>query len=255
MRRLTVAVAACSLLPVMGSVSWQPSAQAGDALAGHPATRLLFTFDNGESLAPGSRVKDVAGVPDNGRVVTADGGRLRPVDHRKGRAAQFPRRCLERGCPRAIIAVHNRKALNPHRNAFSFGAQVRIKADQTAKTSTIVQKGDYDSRRGRWRLRVNRSEAKPYCLVKGSKRLPAPARGRGRGGWAMAHAALLPPRASTPVVRRRPAGRIRHRAHRLRLQPRAHPRRWHGGDIHPQQPVLRPHGPGLPSHQPVRRLL
>lgn len=169
MRRLTVAVAACSLLPVMGSVSWQPSAQAGDALAGHPATRLLFTFDNGESLAPGSRVKDVAGVPDNGRVVTADGGRLRPVDHRKGRAAQFPRRCLERGCPRAIIAVHNRKALNPHRNAFSFGAQVRIKADQTAKTSTIVQKGDYDSRRGRWRLRVNRSEAKPYCLVKGSK--------------------------------------------------------------------------------------
>lgn len=167
MRRTIVSLLTCTAvaLPMQGAAADPTAADA----AARASTRLTYTFQNGESLRAGTRVVDSAGARDNGRVVAANGGRLFPVRHGSGRAAQFPDKCVESGCPRAIIVTPHRKPLNPQRRPFRFGAEVRVAPDRTAFTSTIVQKGDFDSPNGRWRLRVNRSTAKPYCLVKGTK--------------------------------------------------------------------------------------
>jgi hypothetical protein len=133
-------------------------------------TRLLFTF-NHDSLSGGSRVTDTAGRPDDGRVLTGQGGTIRPVSHGQGKAAQFPAPCVDPGCPRAIINVRDKPRLNPGDQRFSFGAEVRLSAKQAVWRSTIIQKGKYFSQRGRWRLRVDGDSGRPYCLVKGTKGL------------------------------------------------------------------------------------
>jgi hypothetical protein len=102
--------------------------------------------------------------------LASDGGHLTPVKHRRGHAAQFPARCLQQGCARAIISTPSRRSLNAGGHQFSFGAQVRVAEDRApATTSTIIQKGSSSSSNGRWRLRLNRMQGKPYCLVKGTK--------------------------------------------------------------------------------------
>lgn len=133
------------------------------------ANRLLYTFEHGESLTAGSAVIDSAGFADNGRVVAANGGDLTSVRHRSGHAARFPRTCVQQGCPRAIISTRSRTSLNARGHTFSFGAQVRVNENRTAFKSTVIQKGSYRSPRGRWRLRLDRQDARPYCLVLGSK--------------------------------------------------------------------------------------
>jgi hypothetical protein len=147
-------------------------------------TRLLFTF-NQDSLSGGTRVTDSAGRPDNGRVLTGQGGAIKPVAHGQGKAAQFPARCLNAGCPRAIINVADKPRLNPDGRRFSFGAEVHLTPQQAVWRSTVIQKGKYSSPRGRWRLRVDGDTGRPYCLVKGTKGLVRirAERGIANGAW------------------------------------------------------------------------
>jgi hypothetical protein len=170
MRLGVAAVAASSVVALL-----MPAAVAGDSASvvrgEQSTTRLRFTFEHGESLRPGTTVVDSAGKPNNGKVLSANGGRLTRVKHRSGHAAQFPDRCLQQGCPRAIISTPSRKSLNARGRQFSFGAQVRVAPNRApASTSTIIQKGSPTAAK-RWRLRINRPQGKPYCHVSGTKGL------------------------------------------------------------------------------------
>jgi hypothetical protein len=166
-KTLLLAVAMATLTFPMSSSTAGPISDSGGERRAY-RTELAYTFDNGESLRPGTRVVDSAGrYRDNGRVTTANGGRLTPVRHRGGRAAAFPNPCPDRGCPRAIIATPNRRGLNPGVRAFSFGAQIRVNPNRTAFKSSIIRKGDFP-RPGRWRLRVDRAEGFPYCSIAGT---------------------------------------------------------------------------------------
>jgi hypothetical protein len=168
MRLAAAAVAASGAVALLVPTA-VASGDTGDARRGATDTRLMFTFEHGESLRAGSTVVDSAGAPNNGKVLSANGGRLRAVKHRSGHAAQFPDRCLEQGCPRAIISTPSRKSLNARGRQFSFGAQIRVRPSRApASTSTIIQKGSPSTAK-RWRLRINGPQGKPYCFVSGTK--------------------------------------------------------------------------------------
>ena len=165
-RILVASVALATVLPL------SPSVSAADADRGaqqrRPGAGVLYLFDSRESLVGGSRVLDSMGRRNDGSVVAANGGQVTSVRHHRGWAARFPGRCVQQGCPRAFVSTPNRRGLNPGRRAFSFGAQVRVSADSTAAKSTVIQKGRYTNPRGRWRLRLDWADARPYCLVRGT---------------------------------------------------------------------------------------
>ena len=168
MRKALLAAVALATLTV--SLSTSTAASDLDQVEERRVQRavLVYTFDNGESLRSGTRVVDSAGpYSDNGRVTTANGGRLTSVRHGGGRAARFPAPCPDRGCPRVIISTPHRSALNPGIRPFSFGAQIRVSPNRTAFKSSIISNGDFPIA-GRWRLRVDRAEGFPYCAVSGT---------------------------------------------------------------------------------------
>ena len=152
---------------VLGVVA--PSAVAatsGSSVAAAGAgVAFRFTFDNGESLRAGTRVKDASGHGRYGIVRVSGRGHLTVLQNgTPGRAAGFPRAC--QGCGRAIITVSSRPALNPAKGPFSFGASVRATAKQTPlhRDPNIVMKGS--SVRGKWKLHLLGS--RPRCVFAGA---------------------------------------------------------------------------------------
>ncbi len=132
--------------------------------AGKVTTEFRFTFDRRESLRPGTTVRDVSGHRNHGRVMTSNGGRLRKVNGAPGEAAKFP--CA--GCGRALINVPDRRALDPGRNPFWFGASIKV-ADREArrgKDPNIMQKGLISQPGSRWKLELIGS--RPQCTIRGS---------------------------------------------------------------------------------------
>jgi hypothetical protein len=121
--------------------------------------QFLFTFDNKESLKPGTRVVDASGHRHGGRVVV-EGGKIvgRPGMIRRG--AQFP----DRG--RAIIQVADRRSLDPMRRSFIFGASVRVGPGRAANGANVVQKGYYNQAGGQWKLQLATGGV-PVCVIHG----------------------------------------------------------------------------------------
>jgi len=121
---------------------------------------LLLDFDNGESLAAGTLVRNVAGRG-GGRVLVAADGELRSVPGAVKRGAGFP--C--RTCGRAIISVNDKAALDPGRRELKFGATVRLSVAQGRGHSNVVQKGFFKQRGGQYKLQIDFGT--PSCVLSG----------------------------------------------------------------------------------------
>lgn len=128
------------------------------------AQTFRFNFDNGETLKPGTRVRDVSGHGHFGIVRVSGNGHLTVLDNGvKGRAAGFPR--ARPGAGRAIITIDKDPALNPAKRPFSFGAAVRATPKQApdGKDPNILQKGSDVT--PKWKLHLIGS--KPRCVFAG----------------------------------------------------------------------------------------
>lgn len=134
-------------------------------LAGRVTTEFRFNFDNGETLKPGTRVRDVSGHGHRGIVIVSGAGHLKRVDGHPGVAAKYPRQC--RRCGRAIIEVSDDASLRPQRHPFAFGAAVRATDGQARahRNPNIVQKGYINGAGGQWKLELVAS--RPRCVIAG----------------------------------------------------------------------------------------
>ena len=168
MRFRTMAVAAALMTalaaPAAGSAAGAASgASAAQSQAAPIPDRFRFTFDNRETLAPNSLVRDVTGHRHPGTVLTIDNGSLSVQKDAAGRAAGFPGAC--KSCGRAIIAVPDAKGLDPGVRPFTFGAWVKVTKAQTQHNSNIVQKGFFHQKGGQWKLQLNGHL--PNCVLFG----------------------------------------------------------------------------------------
>ena len=157
---VTVSTALLLLAPTAPTASGFSAATTSATLLAR--TQLLLNFDNGETLRPGTLVRNVAGRA-NGRVLVARSGRLRVAQGLTGRGALFPRECSR--CGRAIIEVPDGRRLDPGRSTLSFGAAVRMTPREGSHRSNIVQKGYFQQAGGQYKLQID--FGRPSCVVRG----------------------------------------------------------------------------------------
>jgi hypothetical protein len=167
-RRFTpTSATAGALLCLALAASAAPGAAASAATerTGKVTTEFRYNFDNGESLKPGTKVRDVSGHKHPGTVVVSGNGHLKRVDGVRGIAAKFPRQC--RKCGRALINLSDDRSLRPQRHPFTFGAAVRATPTQTRRfrDPNIVQKGYINGAGGQYKLELVGSH--PRCVVAG----------------------------------------------------------------------------------------
>jgi hypothetical protein len=154
-----VHIAAALALLVVGG---PPAAGTASAAPRGDAQVLRFNFDNGESLRPGTRVRNVAGRGE-GRVLVSDGGRLRRVEGVRGRGAKFPAACGT--CGKAIIEAGDRNSFDPRRRGFTYGAVLKMTPSEGNSDSNIVQKGYFSQAGGQYKLQTD--QGRPSCVVNG----------------------------------------------------------------------------------------
>jgi hypothetical protein len=132
-----------------------------------PAPVFRFTFER-----PPQRNGGVVRFPArgglSGRVLSADGGRVRRRTGPNGWFARFPGACQGAGCPRAVLGVPDRRRLDPAGAAFSFGARVLMRPGETTHGSNLLQKGRFHTSGGQWKLQVDDRAGHPSCLLRGS---------------------------------------------------------------------------------------
>jgi hypothetical protein len=163
MRISVVVGAACAALVAAGV-----AAETAATAAPHKppsGTRMLLTFDHGESLKPRTLVRDESGFRHPGMILSVHGGALRAVHGPSGRGVAFPRAC--HGCGRAVIEVENARGLNPRMRSFLFGASVRVGPKRAAVGSNFIQKGFYSETGGQYKLQL-RPGGVPTCRMYGA---------------------------------------------------------------------------------------
>jgi Concanavalin A-like lectin/glucanases superfamily len=155
----------CIALAASASPGAAAPASSTDAGAGKVTTEFRYNFDNGETLKPGTKVRDVSGHNHPGTVVVSGSGHLKRVTGVSGIAAKFPRQC--RKCGRALINLPDDRSLRPQRHPFTFGAAVRATPTQTRRfrDPNIVQKGYINGAGGQYKLELVGSH--PRCVVAG----------------------------------------------------------------------------------------
>ena len=159
-----VCLITASLLLVSGAVPLAHASSGSTESRRAGADKLRFNFDNGESLRPGTRVRNVAGKG-SGVVLIFQGGRLKGVKGERGKAAKFPSRC--NGCGRALIEVTDRRALDPRLRQLKFGVDVRMtRVQRAAPHANLIQKGYYNQPGGQYKLQLD--AGRPSCVINGS---------------------------------------------------------------------------------------
>jgi hypothetical protein len=102
------------------------------------------------------------------RLVSRNGGTIRPVVHGPGTGVQFPRKCAGSGCPKAILQTPHRTDLNPGTRPLSYGASVRLARSQTTAGQNVVQKG-YSASGSQYKLQIDGSAGRPSCVLVGTR--------------------------------------------------------------------------------------
>jgi len=133
--------------------------------AAHAATdQLMINFDQGATLKAGTTVRDLSGNDNDGVVKTKYGGVITPLS---GGAADFPNPCTVEPCPNAMIEVLDAPSLDPGTASFEWGAEIKMRADETADGENVLQKGRWGDVGGQWKLQVDKAGGKPSCVVSG----------------------------------------------------------------------------------------
>jgi len=130
---------------------------------GAAADQLHVNFDQGESLAAGTTVSDVSGHNNDGVVKSMYGGTITPMSG----AADFPNPCWSEPCPNVMIEILDNASLDPGTAAFEFGADIKMKSDETADGENVLQKGRWGETGGQWKLQVDKAGGKPSCVISG----------------------------------------------------------------------------------------
>ena len=128
-----------------------------------PGDQLRMTFDQGDPLAPNTRVTDVSGFGNHGIVRVKYNGTITPKDG----FAKFPSPCQQESCPNAMIEISDSGSLDPGTAAFEWGANIRMRSDETADGENVLQKGRWGDPGGQWKLQVDKGGGKPSCVVSG----------------------------------------------------------------------------------------
>lgn len=170
-------VAAMAATTAAASAAPAPTT-APDAPHARASVRWLANFDHGESLRPGTVVRDASGHRHPGRVLVERRGALRVVSGHPRKAAAFPTR------GRAIVEVPDGSGLDPQRRDFVFGATIRVTRQQSTFGANIVQKGYFNQPGGQWKLQLAPGGV-PSCVVYGAlERIKITAqRGIANGSW------------------------------------------------------------------------
>ncbi|WP_328464677.1 LamG domain-containing protein [Actinoplanes sp. NBC_00393] len=135
------------------------------AQANGPAPDTQKTFIarygfNGRS----SSIIDESGNGHTLRVLSIQGGRVRPVAHGPGTALAFPGKCTQRICPHVVLQSGTSADLNPGTRNIAFGADVLLAPGQTSSGQNVLQKG-YSKTSSQYKLQIDGVAGRPSCVL------------------------------------------------------------------------------------------
>lgn len=126
-----------------------------------PVTSMTAHYGfNGRS----SSIIDESGNGHTLRVVSFQGGRVRPVVHGPGTALAFPGKCTVRVCPNVALQSGRSADLNPGTRDIAFGADVLLNAGQTSSGQNVLQKG-YSTTSSQYKLQIDGIAGHPSCVL------------------------------------------------------------------------------------------
>jgi Concanavalin A-like lectin/glucanases superfamily len=162
-RLMTLALIA---VPAVPSLAVPAAAATGDTQAAASATVARYTFDAGASAA--GTVADTSGRGGPLKVRNADGGAVRFVAGKTGRAAGFPAPCAKgaKTCARALLEAADDADLNPGTGRFGWGASILVTKAQVVGSSNIMQKGA-STADSQWKMQIGAALGKAQCVVVG----------------------------------------------------------------------------------------
>ncbi|WP_430781203.1 LamG-like jellyroll fold domain-containing protein [Actinoplanes sp. G11-F43] len=131
-----------------------------------PVTAMSAHYGfNGRS----SSIIDESGNGHTLRVISFQGGRVRPVVHGPGTALAFPGKCTDRICPHVALQSAWSADLNPGTRDIGFGADVLLTAAQTSSGQNVLQKG-YSVTSSQYKLQIDGIAGHPSCVLVDDRR-------------------------------------------------------------------------------------
>jgi hypothetical protein len=125
-----------------------------------PQTFIARYGFNGRS----SSLVDESGNGHTLRVLSIQGGRVRPVAHGPGTALAFPGKCTQRVCPHVVLQSGTSADLNPGNRDIAFGADVLLAPGQTSQGQNVLQKG-YSTVNSQYKLQIDGAAGRPSCVL------------------------------------------------------------------------------------------
>jgi hypothetical protein len=151
--RMSAAVLA--LVPVVASTA--PARASDPPMVTEMTAHYGF---NGRS----SSIVDESGNGHTLRVISYQGGRVRPVAHGPGTALAFPGKCTQQVCPHVALQSGDSADLNPGFRDIAFGADVLLPPGQTSTGQNVVQKG-YSATSSQYKLQIDGTAGHPSCVL------------------------------------------------------------------------------------------
>jgi hypothetical protein len=137
-----------------------PDQQAApDPAVTSPAMTARYGF-NGRA----GSIIDESGNGHTLQVLSAQGGRVRPVAHGPGTALAFPGKCTAKVCPHVVLQSRDSADLNPGTRDIAFGADVLLAPGQTSTGQNVLQKG-YSRSSSQYKLQIDGTAGRPSCVL------------------------------------------------------------------------------------------
>ena len=131
-----------------------------------PVTEMTAHYGfNGRS----SSIIDESGNGHTLRVISVQGGQVRPVAHGPGTAIAFPAKCTRPVCPHVVLQSGDSADLDPGARDIAFGADVLLAPGQTSRGQNVLQKG-YSSTGSQYKLQIDGAAGHPSCVLVGVRR-------------------------------------------------------------------------------------
>ncbi|MBG0565135.1 LamG domain-containing protein [Actinoplanes sp. NEAU-A11] len=154
----------CLPAALLAIVTVAAPAQANDPTPGQQAAPTpAFIVRYGFNGQPSSLI-DESGNGHTLRVLSIQGGRVRPVAHGPGSAIAFPGKCTQRICPHVVLQSGNSADLNPGTRDIAFGADVLLPPGQTSQGQNVLQKG-YSTTSSQYKLQIDGFAGRPSCVL------------------------------------------------------------------------------------------
>ncbi|GAA1590261.1 LamG-like jellyroll fold domain-containing protein [Actinoplanes couchii] len=145
----------------VGTAGVPPGAPARRAVPALPVAAMTVHYGfNGRS----GNILDESGDGHTLRVISFQGGRVRPVVHGPGTALAFPGKCAALLCPQVTLQSADSADLNPGDRNLAFGADVLLAPAQTSAGQNVLQKG-YSTVSSQYKLQIDGTAGHPSCVL------------------------------------------------------------------------------------------